>query len=114
MIKVSLWFEKDFISNNTIYLVFFQCGHDFVAGKQFTLADVFFFPFLAWAWRMSLDFNKFPNIKKYFESVRERPSVKATWPPHWNEGEAQPEKMAYLKSLQTYYWLYSSLGLSKL
>ncbi|XP_076083023.1 glutathione S-transferase A-like [Mytilus galloprovincialis] len=76
-----------------------ECGHDFVAGKQFTLADVFFFPFLAWAWRMSLDFNKFPNIKKYFESVRERPSVKATWPPHWNEGEAQPEKMAYLKSL---------------
>ncbi|XP_063407651.1 glutathione S-transferase A-like isoform X2 [Mytilus trossulus] len=76
-----------------------ECGHDFVAGKQFTLADVFFFPFLAWAWRMSLDFNKFPNLKKYFESVRERPSVKATWPPHWNEGEAQPEKMAYLKTL---------------
>jgi len=63
------------------------------------MADVFFFPFVAWQWRMSLDFGKFPYLKAYFERVKERPSIKATWPPHWNEGDAQPANWAFLKNI---------------
>lgn len=76
-----------------------QNGTKFAVGDSFTMADVFFFPFMAWAWRMSLDFSKYPNLQAYFEGLKDRPSVKATWPPHWNEGDPQPEKMAYLKNL---------------
>ena len=81
------------------YYISFQGGTDFLVGKNFTLADVVFFPYVGWMYRMSLDFTKFPSIKAYFERLRERPSIKKSWPPHWNEGEAQPEKMAYLKNL---------------
>jgi glutathione S-transferase len=63
------------------------------------MADVFFFPFVAWQWRMSLDFGKFPYLKAYFERVKERPSIKATWPPHWNEGDAHPANWAFMKNI---------------
>lgn len=80
-------------------LTLFQCGHPYLAGNEFTLADCLFFPFVAFAWRMSLDLNKFPYIKNYFELMQKRPSVQATWPYHWREGEQQPANVAFLKDL---------------
>lgn len=76
-----------------------ECGTEFLGGAEFTMADVFFFPFVAWQWRMSLDLGKFPYLKAYFERVKERPSIKATWPPHWNEGDAQPANWAFMKNI---------------
>lgn len=75
------------------------CGHSYLAGDEFTLADCLFFPFIAFAWRMSLNLARFPYIKDYYELVQKRPSVQATWPYHWKEGEPQPEKVAFFKYL---------------
>lgn len=76
-----------------------ECGTDYLAGPDFTMADVFFFPFLGWCYRMSLNFDKVPNIKAYYERCKARPSVEATWPPHWKEGDPQPANMAHLKDI---------------
>ena len=57
------------------------------------MADVFFFPYIAFGVRVGLDLGKFPSIKAYYDTVKERPSVKATWPPHWSEGEGDKSIM---------------------
>jgi hypothetical protein len=58
----------------------------FIAGNSFSMADVFFFPILAWGVRGQLEMSAFPALNEYYKRVVERPSVKASWPPHWNEG----------------------------
>ena len=64
----------------------FQTG-DYVAGKDFTLADTTFFSFLAFCVRTGVELDSLPNLKAYYERVKSRPSVTATWPPHWKEEE---------------------------
>ena len=66
----------------------------FLAGNDFTMADVYFFPYLAFAVRMGMDIEKYPNLKAYYEKVCGRPSIKATWPPHWKE---EPPKFSPLQ-----------------
>ena len=55
----------------------------FVAGDEFTMADVFFFHYLAMFVRGSLSFEGRPNLGRYYEEVSKRPSVAASWPPHF-------------------------------
>ncbi|XP_008330279.1 glutathione S-transferase rho isoform X2 [Cynoglossus semilaevis] len=54
-----------------------------LAGKNFTLADVIVYPAVAYLFRFGLSEERFPNLAKYYNCLKERPSVKATWPPHW-------------------------------
>ena len=68
------------------YLNLFQTG-GFIAGKEFTMADVVFFPFVAFMFRLKLNRDSFPKITKYYDTVVERPSIKASWPPHWKDSE---------------------------
>lgn len=57
----------------------------FVAGPDFSMADVWFYPFIAFSVRMGLELEKFPNMKAYYDKVTARPSVQKSWPPHWKE-----------------------------
>ncbi|MCI4381392.1 hypothetical protein PGIGA_G00251030 [Pangasianodon gigas] len=57
----------------------------FLAGKNFSMADVIFFPVFAFLPRFGLSKERYPNLMEYYEMVKERPSVKASWPPHWLE-----------------------------
>lgn len=61
----------------------------YVAGPEFSMADVWFYPFIAFSVRMGLELEKFPNMKAYYDKVTARPSVQKSWPPHWNEEPAK-------------------------
>lgn len=55
----------------------------YIAGKNFSMADVVFFPTLALAFRIGMKREKFPKLSSYHNFLKERPSIKATWPQHW-------------------------------
>ncbi|XP_076158273.1 glutathione S-transferase A-like isoform X1 [Alosa pseudoharengus] len=57
----------------------------YMAGKNFSLADVAFFPTLALAFRLGLSQNKYPKLAEYHDFLKDRPSIKATWAQHWLE-----------------------------
>uniref|UniRef100_A0A3Q1CI33 Glutathione S-transferase rho n=1 Tax=Amphiprion ocellaris TaxID=80972 RepID=A0A3Q1CI33_AMPOC len=54
-----------------------------LAGKEFTLADVVFFPSVAFLFRLGLSSEHHPVLAKYYNSLKDRASIKATWPPTW-------------------------------
>ncbi|XP_047238923.1 glutathione S-transferase A-like [Girardinichthys multiradiatus] len=56
-----------------------------LAGKYFTLADVVIFPTVATLFRFGLSEKRYPKLGEYYALLRERPSIKASWPPHWLE-----------------------------
>ncbi|XP_002731468.2 glutathione S-transferase A-like [Saccoglossus kowalevskii] len=59
---------------------------DYIAGPSFSLADCAFFPFVAVLRRQGLDLSKnLPNLSKYYEQHKDRPSIQASWPPHFKE-----------------------------
>ncbi|XP_078607002.1 glutathione S-transferase A-like isoform X1 [Branchiostoma floridae x Branchiostoma japonicum] len=61
-----------------------QHGDSYIAGKDFTLADTSLFPMLAFVVRNQLPLKeRFPCLASYYERLKERPSVKTSWPPHW-------------------------------
>lgn len=65
----------------------------YVAGKHMSMADVAFFPNLAFYVRLGLQLRKsYPNLVKYYDMMLKRPSVEKTWPPHWKGTEA-PKKV---------------------
>lgn len=57
----------------------------FIAGKSFSLADVTIFPNVANLFRYGLSAERFPRLAAYHSELKERASVKASWPPHWIE-----------------------------
>uniref|UniRef100_A0AAT9KF41 Glutathione S-transferase A-like isoform X2 n=1 Tax=Amphiprion clarkii TaxID=80970 RepID=A0AAT9KF41_AMPCL len=57
----------------------------YLAGPSFTLADVVVFPTVANLFRFGLSAQRYPKLGEYYALVKERPSVKASWPPHWLE-----------------------------
>uniref|UniRef100_A0A4W5J844 Glutathione S-transferase rho n=1 Tax=Hucho hucho TaxID=62062 RepID=A0A4W5J844_9TELE len=57
----------------------------YLAGKAFSLADVIVFPVIAYAFRFGLSTKRYPKLGAYYDMMKDRPSVKATWPPHWLE-----------------------------
>eukprot|EP01025_Chloroclados_australasicus_P019475 TRINITY_DN2062_c0_g1_i1.p2 TRINITY_DN2062_c0_g1~~TRINITY_DN2062_c0_g1_i1.p2 ORF type:complete len:253 (-),score=25.20 TRINITY_DN2062_c0_g1_i1:289-948(-) len=59
----------------------------YAAGDEFTIADTVFIPLVLMCQRIGATFAEFPNIKRYVDLVKERPSVQKTWPPHWKESE---------------------------
>ena len=69
---------------------------DYLVGDKFTMADVFFFPYVAMLIRLGITFEKNTNLQRYYDNLSKRSSVQETWPPHWKEG-AGPDFMADLK-----------------
>lgn len=61
-------------------------GKEYLACDKFTMADVFFYPFLAIIVRLGVKLEKNTNLQKYYDRITQRASVQATWPPHWKEG----------------------------
>ncbi|XP_054873608.1 glutathione S-transferase A-like isoform X2 [Amphiprion ocellaris] len=66
-----------------------------LAGKEFTLADVVFFPVIAVIFRFGLSSESHPALAKYYNSLKDRASIKATWPPHWQE----PPELDVMKTI---------------
>ncbi|XP_023131540.1 glutathione S-transferase A-like [Amphiprion ocellaris] len=56
-----------------------------LAGKEFTLADVLVFPYIAYMFHYGLSSERYPAVAKYCNSLKDRPSIKATWPPTWHK-----------------------------
>ncbi|XP_056154703.1 glutathione S-transferase A-like [Lampris incognitus] len=62
----------------------------------FSLADVTVFPSVAFAFRFGLSVGSFPKLAKYYSLLKDRASIKASWPPHW---VATPRGYDILKDL---------------
>ncbi|XP_030596942.1 glutathione S-transferase A-like [Archocentrus centrarchus] len=56
-----------------------------LAGPSFTLADVVVFPTVATLFIFGLSAERYPKLGEYYNLLKERPSVKASWPPYWPE-----------------------------
>ncbi|XP_068603516.1 glutathione S-transferase A-like [Brachionichthys hirsutus] len=56
---------------------------DFLAGCTFSLADVIVYPTIGYLFRLGLCEKKYPNLAKYYNALKSRPSIEATWPPSW-------------------------------
>lgn len=56
-----------------------------LAGLFFTLADVAVFPTVATLFRFGLSAERYPKLGDYYAVLKHRPSIKASWPPHWLE-----------------------------
>ena len=62
-------------------------GKEYLVGDKFSMADVIFYPSIAVTIRMGACLEKsYPALQSYYLRISERPSVKATRPPHWSEG----------------------------
>ncbi|KAL1254794.1 hypothetical protein QQF64_012855 [Cirrhinus molitorella] len=68
----------------------------FLAGKNFSMADVVAFPIVAYFPRFHCPKERCPRLMEYYEMLKDRPSIKASWPPHWLE---KPEGQDTLKNL---------------
>ncbi|XP_029635212.1 glutathione S-transferase A [Octopus sinensis] len=56
----------------------------FLTGPDITMADVMFFPYIAFGVRSGLQLeSRYPCLAAYYNMMKERPSVKKSWPPHW-------------------------------
>ncbi|KAK6167898.1 hypothetical protein SNE40_021826 [Patella caerulea] len=68
----------------------------FIASKTFSMADVYFFPYLAFFVRLGLNLSKFPALSEYYNRVKDRASVKASWPPHWLKEPSKNNFMSHV------------------
>jgi glutathione S-transferase len=51
-------------------------GRDYLAGKQFSVADAYAFTVLNWASMLDVDLKPYPNIRAFMERIAARPKVK--------------------------------------
>jgi glutathione S-transferase len=68
-------FFKDRVMGKFKYIDGQLAGHDYLMGKQFTVADGYLFTMLAWADRMKFDLSALPNLLAYKARVGARPMV---------------------------------------
>ena len=68
-------FFKDRVMAKFKYLDGALAGHDYLMGKQFTVADGYLFTMLCWADRMKFDLSGLPNLLAYKARVAARPKV---------------------------------------
>jgi glutathione S-transferase len=68
-------FFKDRVMGKFKYIDSALAGHDYLMGKQFTVADGYLFTMLSWAERMKFDFSALPNLAAYQARVAARPMV---------------------------------------
>ncbi|KAJ3609313.1 hypothetical protein NHX12_023836 [Muraenolepis orangiensis] len=55
----------------------------YLAGKNFSLADVVIFPCFACCFRFGLSAKNYPKLADYYGLLKERPSVEASWTTNW-------------------------------
>jgi glutathione S-transferase len=68
-------FFKDRLMGKFKYIDGALAGHDYLLGKQFTVADAYLFTMLCWADRMNFDLSALPNLLAYKARVAARPKV---------------------------------------
>ena len=68
-------FFKDRLMGKFKYIDGALAGHDYLLGKQFTVADAYLFTMLCWADRMKFDLSALPNLVAYKARVAARPKV---------------------------------------
>ncbi|XP_041361182.1 glutathione S-transferase A-like [Gigantopelta aegis] len=100
LIHYKMFTPKDQIDENQLQVRYTACRKEmgiwdtklekggpnaYIAGNSFTMADCVAFPYLAIAKRLGMKLQKWPAIDGYYNRMSVRPSVKATWPPHWKE-----------------------------
>jgi len=68
-------FFKDRLMGKFKYIDGALAGHDYLLGKQFTVADGYLFTMLCWADRMKFDLSALPNLLAYKARVAARPKV---------------------------------------
>ena len=68
-------FFKDRVMGKFKYVDGALAGHDYLMGKQFTVADAYLFTMLTWADRMKFDLSGLPNLTAYKARVGARPKV---------------------------------------
>jgi len=61
----------------------------YLVNNLFSLADVCFFPVVAYMFRIGITPQAYPNLKLYYETCMKRESIKQTWPPHWKNSEGK-------------------------
>ena len=49
--------------------------NDYIAGKEYTIADMAVWPWLRSHERQGIDIGEFPNVKAWFEAIGNRPAV---------------------------------------
>ncbi|PWA15365.1 hypothetical protein CCH79_00008512 [Gambusia affinis] len=61
----------------------------------FSLADVVVFPSVACAFSYGYvtKLERYPKLAKYYSLLKDRPSIKATWPPKWFQIEQRSESL---------------------
>ncbi|XP_038142756.1 glutathione S-transferase A-like [Cyprinodon tularosa] len=64
----------------------------YLAGA-FSLADVVVYPSLAYAFQYGLSAERYPKIAKYYNLLKDRPSIKATCPQKWFQQEQRAEML---------------------
>jgi glutathione S-transferase len=69
-------FFKDRLMGKFKYVDSQLAGHDYLLGKEFSVADGYLFTMLCWADRMSFDLAGLPNLTAYKARVAARPKVK--------------------------------------
>ena len=61
-------------------------GGRYLVGDDISIADIAVFPGIAFLVRTGLTLSKrTPKLAGWYERMAERPSVQASWPPHWRE-----------------------------
>jgi glutathione S-transferase len=68
-------FFRDRLMGKLKYIDGRLAGHDYLMGKQFTVADGYLFVMLTWAERMKLDLSGLNNLLAYKDRVAARPKV---------------------------------------
>jgi glutathione S-transferase len=69
-------FFKDRAMGKFKYIDGKLAGHDYLMGKQFTVADAYLFVMLSWADAMKFDLSGLPNLLAYKARVAARPKVR--------------------------------------
>lgn len=65
-------------------------GAPFLGGDAFSLADVALFPLVAFGVRCELRLDPaLPHLSRWYARLEPRPSVQASWPPHWRESDGR-------------------------
>ena len=58
---------------------------EYLTRSDFTMADAFLLPVVAFLVRCGISLEARPNLKRYYEKLSSRPSIQASWPSHWKE-----------------------------
>ena len=54
-------------------------GRSYIAGNDYTIADIACYPWIVPHQRQQQDLDEFPSLKRWFESIRERPATQRAY-----------------------------------